>query len=71
MKNVFSFVEGSEEKVLKSFAQLGFTITMDDEANDVLYVEMNLNDSDMLGVLAILEDCKRNDLDVTLEFILE
>ena len=44
-----------------------FLGAMDDEANDVLYAEMNLNDTDMLGVLAILEDCKRNNLDVTLE----
>lgn len=67
MKNVFSFVEGAGNEALTAFAQLGFTISVDDAINEVMYAEMNLNDTDMLGVLAILEDCKRNNLDATLE----
>lgn len=62
-KLLFEFVDANF-KVLSEYQSLGFTVELDDPANNIYYVEMDLSNNDMLSVLAACEDCERHGLSV-------
>lgn len=65
-KLMFAFVD-ADYKTLWMFEQLGFTVEIDDAVNNIYYVEMDLSNYDMLNILAVLDDCIQNNLDVTVQ----
>lgn len=60
IKKIFCFEESLAN--VAAYEALGFDVTVDDAINGVFYVEVDLTDYDWLNALAILEDCKRNNL---------
>ena len=55
-KVLFDFPEGEGSQDHLNYEKLGFTVVMDDPANDILSAELDLTKYDWLSVLSILED---------------
>ena len=61
--NVFSFIDlGTNES---EFKRLGFTVTIDDPVNNILYCEYKAND--YADLLQIIEECIESNLNVGVE----
>lgn len=60
-KQLFSFEDN--HKAIAAFEELGFTAELDDPANGVYYVEVDLSNHDWLAVLTLLQDCKNQNLE--------
>jgi len=65
-KKIFAFQDQFAN--LAAYEKLGFNIQIDDAANGIYYVEVNLNNYDWLAVLSLLEDCERFNLQPILQF---
>ena len=65
-KKIFAFEDSHIN--LSNYAKMKFSISVDDAANQIFYVEADLTDYDWMAVLSILEDCKRFNLHPILQF---
>lgn len=65
-KKLFAFVDANF-KVLSKYEELGFKIEIDDPANDIYYVELDLSNYDMLNILVMLNECDENNLGVAVD----
>lgn len=65
-KKIFSFEDNHIN--LSNYAKMKFSISVDDAANQIFYVEADLTDYDWMAVLSILEDCKRFNLQPILQY---
>ena len=66
MKKKIIFAFEDDFANLAAYKKLNFSIEVDDAAHGVFYVEADLTDYDWLAVLGLLEDCKRANLQPTL-----
>ena len=64
MKKVLFAFEDADFKVLSTYESLGFTVEIDDAVNNIYYVELDLSNHDILSLMAVLDDCGRNNLRV-------
>jgi len=67
-KVLFDFPEGEESQDHLNYEKLGYTVVMDDSANDILSAELDLTKYDWMAVLAALEDAARYDLHPMLSY---
>jgi len=65
LKTILSFEDNLAN--VAAYEALGFDITVDDAVNGIFCVESNLTDCDWLAVLALLEDCQRENLQPILQ----
>ena len=65
-KLIFAFTDAIES--ITAFQKLGFAYEIDDAINKVYYAEADLTDDDWMAALSLLEDCKRSNLEVMLQF---
>jgi hypothetical protein len=65
IKKIFSFEDSLAN--VAAYEALGFDVTVDDAANGIFYVEVDLTDYDWLNALALLEDCQREGLQPILQ----
>ena len=65
-KKIFAFEDNHIN--LSNYLKMKFSITVDDAANGIYYVEADLTDYDWMAVLSILEDCKQFNLHPILQF---
>lgn len=63
-KKIFAFEDSLAN--VAAYEALGFDVTVDDAANGIFYAEVDLTDWDWLNAMAVLEDCRREDLQPTL-----
>ena len=65
-KKIFAFEDNHIN--LSNYEKMKFTISVDDAANRIFYVEADLTDYDWMAVLSLLEDCKRFNLQPILQY---
>ena len=65
-KKIFAFEDDITN--LSNYEKMKFSISVDDAANRIFYVEADLTDYDWMAVLSLLEDCKRFNLQPILQF---
>lgn len=65
IKKIFAFEDSLAN--VAAYEALGFTVTVDDAANGIFYVEADSTDYDWLNAMAVLEDCQRENLQPTLQ----
>ena len=65
-KKIFAFEDNLSN--LSSYQKMNFSISIDDAANQIFYVEADLTDYDWLAALALLEDCKSFNLQPILKY---
>jgi hypothetical protein len=65
-KKIFAFEDNHIN--LSNYEKMKFSISVDDAANRIFYVEADLTDYDWMAVLSLLEDCKRFNLQPILQF---
>lgn len=65
-KKIFAFEDNHIN--LSNYEKMKFSISVDDAANRIFYVEADLTDCDWMAVLSLLEDCKRFNLHPILQF---
>ena len=65
IKKIFAFEDSLAN--VAAYEALGFDVTVDDAANGIFYVEVDLTDWDWLNAMAVLADCRREDLQPTLQ----
>ena len=65
-KKIFAFEDDITN--LSNYERMKFSISVDDAANRIFYVEADLTDYDWMAVLSLLEDCKRFNLQPILQF---
>jgi hypothetical protein len=53
---------------LSSYQKINFSISIDDAANQIFYVEADLTDYGWMSVLGLLEDCKSFNLQPILKY---
>jgi len=58
LKNIKLFAF-ADQNYLTPYQKLGFQIDLDDEVNKIYYAEWDLKNYDLLAAYALLEDCKR------------
>lgn len=66
IKKIFAFEDSLAN--VAAYEALGFTVTVDDAANGIFYVEADMTDYDWLAVLGLLEDCQREGLQPSIEY---
>jgi len=55
-KKIFAFEDNLSN--LSSYQKMNFSISIDDAANQIFYVEADLTDYGWMSVLGLIEDCK-------------
>jgi hypothetical protein len=65
-KKIFAFEDNLSN--LSSYQKMNFSISIDDAANQVFYVEADLTDYGWMSVLGLLEDCKSFNLQPILKY---
>ena len=65
-KKIFAFEDNHIN--LSNYLKMKFSISVDDAANGIYYVEADLTDYDWMAVLSILEDCKQLNLHPILQY---
>ena len=67
-KKLFDFPEGEGSQDHLNYEKLGYTVVMDDPANDILSAELDLTKYDWMAVLSSLEDAAYYKLYPSLEY---
>ena len=65
-KKIFAFEDNHIN--LSNYEKMKFSISVDDAANRIFYVEADLTDYAWMAGLSLLEDCKRFNLQPILQF---
>jgi hypothetical protein len=65
-KKIFAFEDNLSN--LSSYKRMNFSISIDDAANQIFYVEADLTDYGWMSVLGLLEDCKSFNLQPILKY---
>jgi len=65
-KKIFAFEDSLAN--VAAYEALGFDVTVDDAANGIYYVEVDLTDYDWMNVLAVVEDCEREGLQPAIQY---
>lgn len=63
-KLLFNFIDSDQ---IAAYELLGFKIEVDDALNDIFSAELDMSDYDLLALLAVLEDCEREEIYPNLE----
>jgi hypothetical protein len=65
-KKIFAFEDDITN--LSNYERMKFSISVDDAANRIFYVEADLTNYDWMAVLSLLEDCKSFNLQPILKY---
>ena len=65
-KKIFAFEDSISN--VAAYEKLGFNISIDDAANGIYYISADLTNYDWLAVLALLEDCQRENLQPSFKY---
>jgi hypothetical protein len=65
MKFLFAFIDAKD---IPNYEKLGFNVEIDDAYNQVFYAEKDLSTADNESILAVVDDCNREGISVSLDY---